>query len=170
MSERERERGMKGKNSGVTERAVYWPRKCSQAAGQSAWLVPPVSLTAHWPMKAGLYSPFQSTAHTIKEEPFIFPFHRPHTQLPPQTPDPSPLFPFLSLHLQFVSLSPKLLSHNKKRTNKNLVQQTWRLTESNSFWFPLQSHKTVAECLQSMKPPESPDSTVPNASNSHFQR
>lgn len=39
--EGERERGMQGKNSGVTERAVYWPRKCSQAAGQSAWLNPP---------------------------------------------------------------------------------------------------------------------------------
>lgn len=111
---------MKGKNSGVTERAVYWPRKCSQAAGQSAWLVPPVSLTAHWPMKAGLYSLFQSTAHTIKEEPFIFPFHRPHTQLPPlsiplsDSRSISPLFLFLSLHLQFVSLSPKMPSHNKR--------------------------------------------------------
>lgn len=34
----ERDEGM---NSRVTERAVYWPRKCFQAAGQSAWLVPP---------------------------------------------------------------------------------------------------------------------------------
>lgn len=65
-NESKREKGMKGKNARVTERAVYWPRKCSQAAGQSAWLLPPVSLTAHWPMKAGLYSLFQSAAHTIK--------------------------------------------------------------------------------------------------------
>lgn len=131
----------------MTERAVYWPRKCSQAAGQSAWLALPVSLTAHWPMKAGLYSPFQSTAHTIKEEPFIFPFHRPHTHN---------FSLFLSLSqtlsirlssfscsldyvLQFVSLP----SHNKKRTNKTSGAQ--RQTESNSFWF---SQKTVAECLQ----------------------
>lgn len=128
---------MQGKNSGVTERAVYWPRKCSQAAGQSAWLNPPVSLTAHWPMKAVLYSLFQSTPHTIKEEPFIFPFHRPHTQLPPlslsQTLDPSLLLSFSAATFTICLSVSKNAFGRQKRTNKNLqVQQMWRQTKSNS--------------------------------------
>lgn len=132
---------MQGKNSGVTERAVYWPRKCSQAAGQSAWLNPPVSLTAHWPMKAVLYSLFQSTPHTIKEEPFIFPFHRPHTQLPPlslsQTLDPSLLLSFSAATFTICLSVSKNAFGRQKRTNKNLqVQQMWRQTKSNSVFFP----------------------------------
>lgn len=80
----------------------------------------PVSLTAHWPMKAVLYSLFQSTPHTIKEEPFILPFHRPHTQLPPlslsQTRLSSSLF--LQLHSQFVSPSPKMPLDDKREQIK----------------------------------------------------
>lgn len=120
MNERERDGGMQEKNSGVTERAVHWLRKCSQAAGQSAWLVPPVSLTAHWTMKAGLYSLFQSTAHSIKEEPFIFPSHRPHTLLPPLSiplsDSPSISFP-LSTSTICLCVCAEMPPHNE-RTNK----------------------------------------------------
>lgn len=80
---------------------------------------PPVSLTAHWTMKAGLYSPLQSTPLTIKEEPLIFPSHRPHTASPSFDPSQT-LNPFLfpSLPSQFVSVSAKNASTQQKRTNK----------------------------------------------------
>lgn len=83
----------------------------------------PVSLTAHWPMKAVLYSLFQSTPHTIKEEPFILPFHRPHTHNFPLFLSLRPLIRlssslFLQLHSQFVSPSPKMPLDDKREQIK----------------------------------------------------
>lgn len=102
---------------------------------------PPVSLTAHWSMKAGLYSPFQSAAHTVKEEPFIFPSHRPHTQLPPLSSALS-IHLFSSLYVHNLSLCLQKCLHAIKEDKLNLwVQQMFGQTEA--FWFPFVSHTTA---------------------------
>lgn len=112
-------RGRGGWGEGVTERAVYWPRKCSQAVGQSAWLLnsplprpsppPPVSLTAYWLMKGCLYS----AAHTIKRGVVYLPLHRTHT-LSQSTSIPSSFSPS-SVFTLLVSISPTTLSLNENR-------------------------------------------------------
>lgn len=82
---------MLGMNSRVTEHAVYWPRKCSQAAGQSAWLVHPcvinsplanespplfvLSIEASHHQRRPVYLPLQSATHTTSPS-FSLPLRR----------------------------------------------------------------------------------------------
>ena len=138
-----RERGMKRKNGGVTERAVYWPRKCSQAAGQSAWLLPPVSLTAHWPMKAGLYSPFQSAAQTIKRGAVYLP-------LPSPTHPPSlaPLLLFLPLKAAPHTERPPMKSPPSAGTSCPLSDSTLKQpsTLTNSSFSPQNNGNHLHKC------------------------
>lgn len=87
----EREKRMMGMNSRVTEHAVYWPRKCSQAAGQSAWLDHPcvtnspladesrplfaLSIEASHHQRRPVYLPLQSATHTTSSS-FSLPLRR----------------------------------------------------------------------------------------------
>lgn len=111
---------MEGKNGGVTERAVYWPRKCSQAAGQSAWLVPPsVTNSPLADESRPLFAVSINGSHHQRRAVYL-PVHRPHTQLPlvlrlppPSSLHPSRLLVFLSLSFSLaafticLSVSPK---------------------------------------------------------------
>lgn len=143
-SKRERDEGEAWRGSGVTERVLYWPRKCSQAAGQSAWFLSLVSLTAHWPMKASLYSLFQSAAHTIKRRAVYLSLLSPtHFALflscDPSLPCPSPLTTFT-----LCLLSPKMLSHNKRGQMRRPCSADVETNTQAPFVISLPSHKTVS--------------------------
>ena len=134
---------MEGKNGGVTERAVYWPRKCSQAAGQSAWLVPPSVTNSPLADESRPLFAVSINGSLHQRRAVYLPVHRPHTQLPlvlrlPPTLHPSRLLVFLplslslslSLLLQFVSLSPP----QKRRTNNKKAPGSANV-ECHSSWF-----------------------------------
>lgn len=119
---------MMGMNSRVTEHAVYWPRKCSQAAGQSAWLVHPcvtnspladesrplfaLSIEASHHQRRPVYLPLQSATHTTSSS-FSLPLRR-------------------SIH-PFSSLSQTALGLH--RTQTELIEinskKTWKRADSN---------------------------------------
>ena len=135
---------MEGKNGGVTERAVYWPRKCSQAAGQSAWLVPPSVTNSPLADESRPLFAVSINGSLHQRRAVYLPVHRPHTQLPlvlrlPPTLHPSRLLVFLPLSLSlslsrcFYNLSLCLPPKKGGRITKKLrVQQMWSVIPPGS--------------------------------------
>lgn len=102
---------MKRTNSGVTERAVYWPRKCSQAAGQSAWLISPrVTNSPLANESRPLFAVSIDASHHQRGAVYLSPPSPTHTTSPSLSIHPS-LAPLPSSS-QFVALSPETLLHN----------------------------------------------------------
>lgn len=146
-SKRERDEGEEWWGGGVTERVVYWPRKCSQAAGQSAWFLPLVSLTAHWPMKASLYSLFQSAAHTIKRRAVYLSLPSPTQFALFLSCDPSLLCPSPLTTFTLCLSSPKILSHNKRGQMRLPCSADVGTNTQIPFVFSLPSHRTASSSL-----------------------